>query len=1119
MPRGTNVNLGGVYIDFLARNQQFIRSIEQNRAALRRARDDARRFRMSINAVRRDARELVRGLGRLAFAFAALAGGASLGRAVSNFADFEAALVRIRALVGISGQSVLGFRNAIEGLGGSLGRTPTQLAEGLFFLTSAGLRGSEALDALRQSAMASSIGIGDMISVANGLTSAMGAYRASALSAEDATDVLVNTVRLGKFPPEQLASQIGRVSASAAALNVEFHELAGLMAFLSRSQELPLAVTRIQAIFRTLLKPSELARDALRQAGLTARQLSQIASEDLGKALFLLRERLDAARVPIATLFRDTQGLNALLQITSGSADEFRFIMDEMRRSTGRTAEGFRITADTLQFRFNRAMGDLQLLMIQVGDSLENSITPALEALRDNFEAATRFASILLGQTIAAVVWRRIGRSVAQVAIQLGFLRSVLVGASVAAQALSAFFVSAVAIESVIVVAQNWERVRGATANAADAARNYFSAVDDGGEAVRELRRDVEALRNAFSGGLFTGVVFEVPRTFLNVLSDIVNTLNESIAAIARIFVQGLIALGGFFERFNAFFGQEPEHLARQMELLRGLLVRLEFPRVDFSALILGAREARDAVREIFSVDPDDELPSDFIDTRPIERLMAPGVEQFEDTLRSLRVEFRNIQAELVPISQQLLQAEGRRTRIIERQAQARARGLRTAEGIATFDRVAGRFQEDRLSRERELLQLQERARRLDALLLNLQDLATSGAEDHLNTQQRIAAEQAGLNLVRNETLVLDDTIKEALEARFQVMRQIEDAQRRLRDATDDERRSLEEVLRRTLEVNRANRQRLADRPVDVVPQFVDTGDIARSIAEQTRLTRQEIQNRRALSSLLGLENEELRRAQALREQLNRFTNEQVSLQNQLLVGQQRLRFLQAAQGRAVESGTQRQVVALSAQIASERQSLSVLQQRLAGLREQEASIRLLAQGYAAAAAELARIERLQRPLEEISQSLAQSFADVALNIKRASDVGREFLRVLVRIATQALVIEPLRAGLQSFIGGFIPGLQAGGLGRGLTLVGERGPELVDFRNPGRVYSNEDLGQALGGGSGSIVINFSPVIQSSDPTAIRRALVEALPLFEDTVKRSVVRDGNRRSQIRRTFRS
>ena len=38
------------------------------------------------------------------------------------------------------------------------------------------------------------------------------------------------------------------------------------------------------------------------------------------------------------------------------------------------------------------------------------------------------------------------------------------------------------------------------------------------------------------------------------------------------------------------------------------------------------------------------------------------------------------------------------------------------------------------------------------------------------------------------------------------------------------------------------------------------------------------------------------------------------------------------------------------------------------------------------------------------------------------------------------------------FRGFAIPGHAAGGIAQGVSLVGERGPELVDFQNPGRVY-------------------------------------------------------------------
>ena len=44
-----------------------------------------------------------------------------------------------------------------------------------------------------------------------------------------------------------------------------------------------------------------------------------------------------------------------------------------------------------------------------------------------------------------------------------------------------------------------------------------------------------------------------------------------------------------------------------------------------------------------------------------------------------------------------------------------------------------------------------------------------------------------------------------------------------------------------------------------------------------------------------------------------------------------------------------------------------------------------------------------------------------------------------------------------------LPALAGGGLGSGWTIVGEKGPELVNFSNPGRVYNAKDTSAALSG--------------------------------------------------------
>ena len=90
------------------------------------------------------------------------------------------------------------------------------------------------------------------------------------------------------------------------------------------------------------------------------------------------------------------------------------------------------------------------------------------------------------------------------------------------------------------------------------------------------------------------------------------------------------------------------------------------------------------------------------------------------------------------------------------------------------------------------------------------------------------------------------------------------------------------------------------------------------------------------------------------------------------------------------------------------------------------------------------------------------------------------------------------------------PGLAMGGYhAGGMALVGERGPELVDFATPGRVYPNHQLGQALrGGGPVNVTVNLT--VNGSADTRGFRAQV---PMFTEAVKEAVAEAVTRPSNL------
>lgn len=171
--------------------------------------------------------------------------------------DFESSMSKIIGLVGISKEQVAEWNNEILKMAGAVGKAPKELAEALYFITSAGIKGSEAMDILEASAKAASAGLGETKTIADLLTSAMSAYGMKNLSAAKATDILVAAVREGKGEASEFAGALGKVLPIASEMGVRFDEVAAATAAMSRTGlDVNEATTALRGILSSLLSPT-----------------------------------------------------------------------------------------------------------------------------------------------------------------------------------------------------------------------------------------------------------------------------------------------------------------------------------------------------------------------------------------------------------------------------------------------------------------------------------------------------------------------------------------------------------------------------------------------------------------------------------------------------------------------------------------------------------------------------------------------------------------------------------------------------------------------------------------------------------------------------------------------
>ena len=296
--------------------------------------------------------------------------------------DFEASMSKITGLVGVASDQVEQWKDDLIKLGPELGKTPTELADALFFVTSAGLRGAEALDVLRMSAKASVAGLGETKVVADLVTSAMNAYGVANLNATQATDILVASVREGKAEATELAASMGQVLPIAAELGVTFDQVGGAMAAMTRTgTNAATAATQLRAIMVGVMRPSKQAADTLEEMGTSAANLrKQIREEGLLSALTTIRELTNKfGEDAMSIVFPNIRALAGVLDLMGSNMEDNVQIMHSVADATGSLEKAFEEASNTAQFKWDQAMASANATLITMGDTVKIAIIPILE--------------------------------------------------------------------------------------------------------------------------------------------------------------------------------------------------------------------------------------------------------------------------------------------------------------------------------------------------------------------------------------------------------------------------------------------------------------------------------------------------------------------------------------------------------------------------------------------------------------------------------------------------------------------------------------------------------------------------------------------------------------------
>lgn len=418
--------------------------------------------------------------------------------------DFDTSMSKIVGLVGIAQEEVDAMRQPVIDLASEFGKTGAEAADALFFITSAGLRGSDAMDVLEASLKASAAGLGEVKIVADLATSAMNAYGSDVLSASAATDVLTAAVREGKLEPAELASSMGRVLPIASALGVGFDEVGAAFAGMSRTgTNASEAATQIRGILAQLTKESPKGKKALDSVGLSYKGLRrQLKEEGLLATLQTMVKAFGGNTVATGKFFGNVRALTGVMDMLGASAETTEDIFGRMSDTTGILDSAFEATANTSGFQLQQALSSVKNSLIEIGDAIAPFVEMAAEKLQ---QLVAAFKALSPEQKKMAMLFAAIAAAIGPLLIVLGTVVSAL-GALVGvmgAISLPVLAVIAAVAAFVAVVVLLWtksEAFRNGVIAIWNAVRSAVaSAVDQLKKKLDENADKIDAVKQAFA--------------------------------------------------------------------------------------------------------------------------------------------------------------------------------------------------------------------------------------------------------------------------------------------------------------------------------------------------------------------------------------------------------------------------------------------------------------------------------------------------------------------------------------------------------------------------------------------------------------------------------------------
>lgn len=329
---------------------------------------------------------------------------APLEQMTSNMTDmateFQLSMANVSTLMGEDTKQLDQFNEQIIEMSKRVPQTAKELADGLYQVVSAGISTSDAMQFLETSSKAAVAGMTDSYTAVDAITSVMNAFGMSAKDATKISDVMFQTVKLGKINFQELANGIGMVAPTAAAAGVSMEQMMAALATGTGKLKPEQAITGLSAAITELNTPAGKAEKALQKLGYENLQAA-LKTNTLQEVMIKLAQ----SGTKIDAIFGVEAG--RAVKAIGNSAEVARDQLRQMSDSAGMSEEAFKKLNDTYENSQIRLQNITDSIKIQIGQdfmpamkNINNIQSFFMEQLADAPKAFRLFAGgVLYGGT------------------------------------------------------------------------------------------------------------------------------------------------------------------------------------------------------------------------------------------------------------------------------------------------------------------------------------------------------------------------------------------------------------------------------------------------------------------------------------------------------------------------------------------------------------------------------------------------------------------------------------------------------------------------------------------------------------------------------------------------